>query len=154
MNHFFCIHFSFMGHLGCFHLLDYIVLNKSWCLRQYKKSISEMPGQIVKQRLKERLSRDCHIWESILHADTKPDTIVDAKKCLVTGAWYCCLLRDSARSWPIRFRGLLPATRLSKGTPMEELGEGLKELKGPYMASIGVKSLVPVKAWCSNMEEC
>jgi hypothetical protein len=29
---------------------------------------------------------------------------------------------------------------------MEELGEGLKELKGPYMASIGVKSLVPVKA--------
>ena len=25
-----------------------------------------------------------------------PDTIVDAKKCLLTGAWYSCPLRGSA----------------------------------------------------------
>ena len=30
--------------------------------------------------------------------------------------------------------------------PMEELGEGLKELKGPYLASMGGEALGPVKA--------
>jgi hypothetical protein len=29
---------------------------------------------------------------------------------------------------------------------MEELGEGLKEPKGPYLASMGGKALGPVKA--------
>jgi hypothetical protein len=29
---------------------------------------------------------------------------------------------------------------------MEELGKGLKELKGPYMASMGGQTLGPVKA--------
>jgi hypothetical protein len=29
---------------------------------------------------------------------------------------------------------------------MEELGEGLKELEGPYLASMGGKALGPVKA--------
>jgi hypothetical protein len=29
---------------------------------------------------------------------------------------------------------------------MEELGEGLKELKGPYLASMGMEALGPVKA--------
>jgi hypothetical protein len=29
---------------------------------------------------------------------------------------------------------------------MEELGEGLKELKGPYLASMGEEPLGPVKA--------
>jgi hypothetical protein len=31
-----------------------------------------------------------------------PDTIADAKKCLLTGDWYRYLLRCSARSWPIQ----------------------------------------------------
>jgi hypothetical protein len=31
-----------------------------------------------------------------------PDTIADAKKCLLRGAWYSCLLRGSARSLPIQ----------------------------------------------------
>jgi hypothetical protein len=35
---------------------------------------------------------------------------------------------------------------LSTGTPMEELGEGLKELKGPYLALMGGEALGPVKA--------
>jgi hypothetical protein len=38
-------------------------------------------------------------------------------------------------------------------SPMEELGEGLKEQKGPYLASMAVEALGPVKAWCSNVEE-
>jgi hypothetical protein len=29
---------------------------------------------------------------------------------------------------------------------MEELGEGLKEMKGPYLVSMGGEALVPVKA--------
>jgi hypothetical protein len=29
---------------------------------------------------------------------------------------------------------------------MEELGKGLKGLKGPYLASVGEKALVPLKA--------
>jgi hypothetical protein len=29
---------------------------------------------------------------------------------------------------------------------MEELGEGLKELKGPYLSSVGGEALDPVKA--------
>jgi hypothetical protein len=35
---------------------------------------------------------------------------------------------------------------LSTGIPMEELKEGLKELKGPYLASTGGEAFVPVKA--------
>jgi hypothetical protein len=34
-----------------------------------------------------------------------------------------------------------PTIRLSTGTPMEELGEELKELKGPYLASMGGEAL-------------
>jgi hypothetical protein len=60
-----------------------------------------------------------------------PDTIVDAKKCLLTGgARYSCLLSGSARC---RCRCSQPNMELSTGTPMEELGEGMKELKGPSL---------------------
>jgi hypothetical protein len=37
---------------------------------------------------------------------------------------------------------------------MEELGEGLKELKGPYLVSVGWEVLGPVKACCPIVEEC
>ena len=43
--------------------------------------------------------------KTALHGDPSsiqlpdPDTIVDAKKCLLKGAWYSCLLRGSARAW-------------------------------------------------------
>ena len=104
MNHIFCIHSSVMGHLVCFQLLDYIGVNKSLCLKEYKKSISDIQGQIVEQTLKERSSRDCPTWGFILHADPKPDTTVHAKRCLLTGAWYCCLLRESASSWQMQIQ--------------------------------------------------
>jgi hypothetical protein len=32
------------------------------------------------------------------------------------------------------------------GAPVEELGEGLKKLKGPYLVSLGGEALVPMKA--------
>jgi hypothetical protein len=31
-----------------------------------------------------------------------PDTIAHAKKCLLRGTWYCCVLRGSASAWPIQ----------------------------------------------------
>ena len=37
---------------------------------------------------------------------------------------------------------------------MEELGDGLKELKGPYLASIGGEALGPVKALFLSVGEC
>jgi len=39
-----------------------------------------------------------------------------------------------------------PTIRLIKGTPMEELGEGLKELRGPYLTSMEGEALGPLKA--------
>jgi hypothetical protein len=57
------------------------------------------------------------------------DTIADAKKCLLIRALYSCLLRGSARAWPIQMR-MLAANHLNMRSPVEELGEGLKELKG------------------------
>jgi hypothetical protein len=40
-------------------------------------------------------------WGSIPHRVINSDTIVDANKCLLTGAWYSCLLRGSASAWQI-----------------------------------------------------
>ena len=34
---------------------------------------------------------------------------------------------------------------------MEELGEGRKELKGPYLASVGEEALGPVKVECPSV---
>jgi hypothetical protein len=33
---------------------------------------------------------------------SNPDLIVDAKKCLLKGAWYSCLLKGSDRAWKIQ----------------------------------------------------
>jgi hypothetical protein len=53
-----------------------------------------------------------------------PDIIADAKKCMLTGACYSCLLRGSARG-----RCSQPTIELNTRTPTEELEKGLKELK-------------------------
>jgi hypothetical protein len=37
---------------------------------------------------------------------------------------------------------------------MEELGEGLNELKRPYLASMGEEALGPVNACYPSKEEC
>ena len=37
---------------------------------------------------------------------------------------------------------------------MEELGEGLNELKGSYLASLGGEAIGPVKTCCPSVEEC
>jgi len=53
-------------------------------LTQNCSCLKEILGQRVEQRLKERPSRDCPTWGSILHAATKPKhTLADAKKYLM-----------------------------------------------------------------------
>ena len=49
----------------------------------------------------------CHVHPS------NPVTIADAKKCLLTGARYSCLLRVSARAWQIQ-RLILTANHWTK----------------------------------------
>jgi hypothetical protein len=58
------------------------------------------------------------------HLQTQnPDTIADAKKHLLTGAWYGCPLRGSARTWQIQRK------RLSSNhwTEHKDLNEGVRE---------------------------
>jgi hypothetical protein len=57
-------------------------------------------------------------------------TIADAKKHLLTGAWYGYSLRGSIRPDQYRCRYSQPTIELSPGIPVEELGKGLKELPG------------------------
>jgi hypothetical protein len=59
-----------------------------------------------------------------------PDTIVDAKKCLLTEAWESFLLRGSPRAWEIQRRMLTANNWTEHRSPTEELQKGLKELKG------------------------
>jgi hypothetical protein len=51
-----------------------------------KYSLEKLQRQSVEQRLKERPSRDCSTWGSIPYTSSNPDTIVDAKKCMLTAA--------------------------------------------------------------------
>jgi hypothetical protein len=52
-----------------------------------KYSCEELQRQIVEQRLKEKPSRDYPTWGFIPYIQSpNPDTIVDSKKCLLTGA--------------------------------------------------------------------
>jgi hypothetical protein len=59
----------------------------------------------------------------------KTDTIVDAKKCMLTGAWYSCLLRGSARAWQIH-RQMLTANHWTEyGVPNGRVREKTKGSK-------------------------
>jgi hypothetical protein len=69
--------------------------------------------------------------ENPSHIQTpNPDTIADANKCLLTGAWDSCLPRGSARAWQIQ-RQMLAANYWSEhGIPSEEdkgMTEGAEE---------------------------
>ena len=60
----------------------------------------------MEQRLKERPSRDCLTGDPSHIRPPNPANGFDAKKCLLTGAWYGCVLRGSARALPIQRRML------------------------------------------------
>ena len=58
------------------------------------------------------------------------DSIADVLVGLQAGVWYNCPLRGSTSSWLRQIRILTANHWTEVGAPMEELGEGLKELKG------------------------
>ena len=76
----------------------------------------EIRRQNVKQGLTERPPRGCLNWRSIPNPEIQspnPDTIVDAKKSLLTWAWYSWFLRGSTRTWQIQ-RQILAANHWSE----------------------------------------
>jgi hypothetical protein len=60
---------------------------------------------------------------------SNPDTVVGAKRCMLKGAWYGCLLKGPAE--PYKYKGgcSQPTIGLRVESPIEELEKGLKELK-------------------------
>jgi len=73
-----------------------------WMLHSFlegrtKYSWEEIQGQRVEQGLKKGSFIDGPTWGSIPYAPPNSVTITDAKKCLLTGVRYGCLLRSSAR---------------------------------------------------------
>jgi len=63
--------------------------------------------------------------QSLYIQPPKLDNIDEAKKCMLTGAWYSCLLRGSARA-----RQIQQTIKLRTGSLLEKLEKGLKELSG------------------------
>jgi hypothetical protein len=57
-----------------------------------------------------------------------PDSIVDAKKCLLTVACYSCLYRGALPE-PEKYRGECSQPTIGMGSPIEKLEKKLKELK-------------------------
>jgi hypothetical protein len=95
-------------------------------LTQNCSCLKEIQEQSLKQRLKERSSRDCLTWGSIPYTDT----VGDAKKCLLTGALYSCLLRGSARAWQIQMHILTSNHWTEQEDPNGGVREWTEELKG------------------------
>jgi hypothetical protein len=59
-----------------------------------------------------------------------PDTIVDAKNDLLTGDLYGSPPKGSASTWLIQMQKLKANCQTDPVDPNEELGEGLKKVKG------------------------
>jgi hypothetical protein len=111
---------------------DHMKLKKTkvWVLWSFsesgtKYSWEQVWRQSVEQRLNERPSRDCLTWDPPHIQSPNPDTIVDAQKCLLTRAWYSCLLRVSARAWQIQWWIFAVNYWIDLKPPKEELEKGL-----------------------------
>jgi len=76
--------------------------------RKNKYSWEEIQGQKVEQGLKKRSSKDCLPGDPSYMQAPNPDTIVDDKKCLLTGDRFGCLLRVFARDPLIQMRMVAP----------------------------------------------
>ena len=66
-------------------------------LRRKNKTGEKIQGQIEEQRLKKRSTETASPGEPSHMHSPKPSTIADAKKCLLAGTRYECLLRGSPR---------------------------------------------------------
>jgi hypothetical protein len=81
------------------------------------------------QRLKERPSRDCPTWESIPYIDTKPRNLQMPRSACRQEPVIAVTLE--ALPDPDKYRGKYLQSIIGvRGSPMEELEKGLKDLKG------------------------
>jgi hypothetical protein len=88
----------------------------------------------VEQSLKERLSRDCPPGDPSHIKTPNPDPISEAKKYLLTGVWYSCLLTGSTRAWQIQRQMLAVNHWTEHGVPnggVKERIEGAEEVCNP-----------------------
>ena len=69
-----------------------------------KHSWEEIQGQIEEQGLKKDYSETASPWDPPHMQPPNPSTIADAKKCLLEGTRYGCLLEGSARVTLIQMR--------------------------------------------------
>ena len=104
-------------------------------LRSWTKYTQEQIGRwSVEQRLKKRPPRDCPTWVFIPYTVANPDTIVNAKKCMLKGAWYGCPLRSPVRVLQIQ-RQMLTANHWTehevRNRGVRERTEGVEGLCNP-----------------------
>jgi len=59
-----------------------------------------------------------------------PNNIADAKKCMLTGAWYSCLLRGYARAWQIQRQMLTANCWTENGVPIGGVRERIEGVEG------------------------
>jgi hypothetical protein len=69
-------------------------------------------------------------WDPFHIQSLNPDTIANAKKCFLTGAWYSCLLRVSVRAWQIQRRTVTSNLWTEHGVPNEGVRERTEEAEG------------------------
>ena len=67
---------------------------------------------------------------------SNPDTTVDAKKCMLKGAWYCLLLRGPARALQIQRQMLIAILWTGCGVPNRGVRERTEGVEG-FCNSIG-----------------
>jgi hypothetical protein len=87
-----------------------------------KYSQEEIWNQSVEQRLKERPSRDCLTWESILFAATKPGLYCESQEVLTDGSLIWLFPERLCQSLTnTEAECLYPTIGLSAGFLMEDL---------------------------------
>ena len=109
--------------------------NKVWIFLSFLEGRTKYPQkkierQSMEQILKERHSEAAQPRDPSHIQLQNPDTIVDAYKCLLTGAWYRCHLGGSASAWQIQRGHTQPAIELSGESPMEELEKDPRSWRG------------------------
>jgi hypothetical protein len=78
-------------------------------------------------------------WDPSHIQTPNPNTIVDANKCLLTEAWYSCLLRACARGWQLQRPMLIANHWTEHGDPnggVRERTEGVEGVCNPIGRTI------------------
>jgi hypothetical protein len=110
---------------------------KVWILRSFLEGGTKYPWKSYGDKVWSKDWREGHP-DTVPPGDRShtqspnPDTIVNANKCLLTGAWYSCLLRDYASALQIQ-RWMLSANHLTEHRiPNGRTRERIQGAEGVY----------------------